>query len=309
MVLLDMVYRARKYSSGDIFCSRSADFLADTALFLNKYASGDIIVAHFDHGIRRDSANDTEFVRQKTKDYGLSFETRRVELGEKTSEAAARAARYDFLHEVAEKYTQDGVVAEIWTAHHLDDLMETIAINLLRGTGWRGLAGLDMAGIRRPFLEMLSGSDSRLPWDKTDIMRYAAERHLSWREDSTNSSDEYLRNRLRENLALSRAEKLEIFQLWNSQKNLRNEIDQLVRELLPPENKSWHRAWFKDLDADIALELLRAGTLQARISATRPQLENFRKAILSYAPKKKFNLPGDRLVKLEKDSFRLLNKK
>ena len=67
----------------------------------------------------------------------------------------------------------------------------------------------------------------------------------------------------------------------------------------------WQRTWFTKLDQNIALELLRAGTLRANISATRPQLENFRQAILTYAPGKYFNLPNNHLIKLTKTMFEL----
>jgi len=68
------------------------------------------------------------------------------------------------------------------TAHHADDVIETIAINHLRGTGWRGLAVLD-SDIVRPLLGM----------SKEVIKDYAQKRGLTWREDSTNTSDVYLR--------------------------------------------------------------------------------------------------------------------
>lgn len=290
----------------------------------NNYSSGDIIVAHFDHGIRENSALDAEFVQRKAAEYGVGSRLGKGDLNMQASEAEARAARYDFLSEVA------GADGEIWTAHHLDDLVETVAVNLIRGTGWRGLAGLDRPRVRRPFLEcaMLGLYE---PLDKTTILEYAAKRRLAWREDQTNSSDEYLRNRIRHrmnNSEMSFEQKMRIFELWQVQKKLKREIDSVVTSLLPAKGEEWRRSWFRKLDEmaeatkeqgnksgpsaavsdggwerEIALELLRAGTLSAGISATRPQLENFRQAILNYQPGKYFNLPGDYLVKLGKNGF------
>lgn len=262
------------------------------------YAFHDMIVAHFDHGMRTTSALDAAFVERKAKEYGVEFRLGRADPGAIASEAAAREARYDFLHSV-DPY------AAVWTAHHLDDLVETVAINLVRGTGWRGLSALDMPGIRRPFLETEMFYE---PLDKAAIFEYAAKRRLEFREDPTNSSDAYLRNRIRHetnNLQLDFEQKLAIYRLWQAQKQLKTEIDQLVVSLLPEKDMPWQRAWFRDLEANVALELLRAGTLHAGIAATRPQLEDFRQAILSYAPGKSFNLPGDRLIRINKADFTL----
>jgi len=270
MVMLDMICRSKQYSSHDI------------------------IVAHFDHGMRENSAEDAEFVQRKAKEYSVKFYLGHGELGE----ARARTVRYNFLHSI-------DPFATVFTAHHLDDLVETTVINLSRGTGWRGLAVLDTPGIRRPFLETEMFYE---PLDKAAILEYAAKRQLNFREDQSNSSNEYLRNRVRHqmnNFPMDFEQKMQIYDLWQNQKQLKSEIDQLVVSLLPGKNQPWQRAWFENLDTSLALELLRAGTLQAGVSATRPQLKGFRQAILNYAPGKHFNLPGDRLVKLNKRDFML----
>lgn len=321
MVMLDLMLKSR----GD-----HPELYHGTNNAESSYSSDEIIVAHFDHGIRRNSREDAEFVRQLAKDHGLNFVMKRAELGEATSEAEAREARYNFLMETA------GLHGEIYVAHHLDDLIETVRINFLRGTGWRGLAAMDRPGVRRPLLEAEMIFE---PMDKRAIFEYAAKRGLCYREDPTNADDEYLRNRIRHemnNHGLNFEQKLEIWKLWQAQKRLKREIDQAVAEILPEVDKAWSREWFRELvgrenaakksrnrsdsarkDAEIggemearswrlvALELLRAGTLRAGISATRPQLEEFRQAILSYQPGKKFNLPGDKLVKLTKDDFKI----
>lgn len=285
------------------------------------YSSDEIIVAHFDHGIRTNSRDDAEFVKRLAEERGLKFITRRAELGEQASEAQAREARYEFLREVA------GLDGVIYVAHHLDDLVETVAINFLRGTGWRGLTGMNQSGVRRPLLEAEVVFE---PMDKQAVFEYAAKRGLHYREDPTNSSDEYLRNRIRHlTKELAYDIKLEIYQLWKSQREIGREIDQLVTSLIPGHDQLWQRSWFRDLEERggggngqvdmqkqdesgideqkiwnlVALEMLRAGTLRAGVKATRPQLEEFRQAILNYAPGKKFNLPGDRLIKILKEGF------
>ena len=276
----------------------------------------EVVVAQFDHGTRESARADQELVVRKARELGVRCEVGRIGeglgsegLGESggvlgdgfLSEAAARAARYEFLEAVARKYAP----AEIWTAQHLDDLVETVAINLLRGTGWRGLAVMEREGVRRPWLEEASGGRTEQgPPDRAEIWRQAGERELVFREDPTNQEAIYLRNRVRARLAdWPRAQKLELWRRWQRQKELRREIDQLVAELLPAQGAEWRRSGFQGLEPAVARELLRAGLLRIGVRATRPQLEDFRRAILRYAPGRKFNLPGGRLVQLGRDSF------
>lgn len=295
--------------------SGGVDSMVMLDLIAKHYSSGDIIVAHFNHGIRIDSDRDADFVAKISKEiYHIRYIIGRGNLGANASEETARIARYNFLRQIATKNAN----APIYTAHHLDDLVETIIINHLRGTGWRGLAVLDSPGINRPLLGTKIVYE---PMDKAAIMEYAARRGLHWREDSTNSSDQYLRNRIRTRLteskytnydttnnarsrsALDFEQKLQLWQLWQRQKELKHETGTLIQSLIPEPGARWQRSWFKKLDQNIAIELLRAGTLEANIRATRPQLEAFRQAILNYAPGKHFNLPGGKLVRINKTDF------
>lgn len=159
------------------------------------------VVAHFDHGIRKDSGEDAKFVEGLAKKYGLQFEFGHGKLGADTSEAEAREMRYDFLRQCCKKYKALGIV----TAHHQDDLIETAIINLLRGTGWRGLAPMEQA----PESKFQIANDYQLQNTKCRVLRpllgttkqelvnYANKHKLTWREDSTNSNQDFLRNYVR----------------------------------------------------------------------------------------------------------------
>ena len=186
----------------------------DSVVLLDKLArSGryQLIVAHFDHGMRQDSAADARFVAGLAKRHNLKFESRREELG-KANEELARSRRYQFLFEIADEHG-----ARLTTAHHLDDLVETVAINLTRGTRWRGLAGMSDARIWRPFLNRT----------KSELKEYATKHRLEWVEDETNLTDLYQRNRLRSPLSrLSLKDKQKVFELWQNQAKLRGEISQ-----------------------------------------------------------------------------------
>lgn len=204
--------------------------------------SFEIIVAHFEHGIRgEESLDDQKFVEQLTRRYNLEFVTMNAQLGVSVSEADARAARYEFLRREAEKRE-----AVIVTAHHADDAIETIAINLERGTGWRGLAILD-SEIMRPLLAMT----------KQEILDYAQAHHLEWREDSTNQTDAYLRNRLRRKLTdLDDDNKRQLLALRAAQIELKRLIADETSRLLQSEQVA-SRYFFTMIDDGVADELLR----------------------------------------------------
>ncbi len=224
----------------------------------------ELIVAHFDHGIRPESDADARFVEGLAKKYGLVCETRREELGERASEELARERRYLFLRELAEKYD-----ATIATAHHRDDAVETIAINLYRGTGWRGLAVFGGTEIYRPLMAKT----------KADMRHYALAHNLEWVEDETNAEDRYLRNRIRRRLAgLTHAPKDELLKLWKDQLALKDAIDIEVTQLLGGTNSN-SRHFFTQIDETVASELLRCLLLAHRVSLTGPQRHRLLHAI------------------------------
>jgi tRNA(Ile)-lysidine synthase len=229
----------------------------DSVVLLHKFVQHpelEVIVAHFDHGIRDDSHDDALFVEQLARIYGLPFETKREDLGRKASEEYARDRRYEFLRAVAKKHD-----ARLVTAHHADDAIETVAINVTRGTGWRGLAVLD-SDVMRPLLDM----------SKQEIIDYAHAHNLQWHEDSTNASDTYLRNRIRRKTSsMSADEKRQLLGLRAHQIASKKTIDAEVRKLVG-DGPSYSRYFFIHAEISTALECLR---LVSRARLTRPQLE------------------------------------
>jgi len=223
----------------------------------------ELIVGHFDHGIRDDSAADARFVEELAKKYELPYETKREELGANASEEIARERRYDFLDQLAKKHN-----AQVVTAHHHDDLLETIAINSTRGTGWRGLAVLGNANVARPLLA----------YTKSQLYDYALSHNLEWVEDETNQSQQYLRNQIRKKIAgLDDGRKIKLKELWYQQSILRDAIDKECAELL--ETKSSSRYFYTMIDEAAAIELLRAELLQKSMSLPRPQRQRLLMAI------------------------------
>lgn len=253
----------------------------------------DAVVAHFNHGTRPSSDDDEAFVKSYAKKYGLPFYAQKAQLGPNVSEADARAARYAFLNDLAKK--QGG---EIYTAHHLNDLLETIAINFTRGTGWRGLTPFNNVAIKHPLLR----------FTKTEIYRYAAANEIIFRQDPTNNERGYLRNRLRPAIATLIVEQPDLAEKLNNlylrQCGLRVEIEKLCSEILPF-SRTYKRSWFQDLDDNTAEELLRFCLEQHHISVTRPQLQDFLSAIRTYGSGKQFNLPKGQMIRFNKTDFML----
>src|ERR1035438_4648637 len=155
-----------------------------------------LTVLHLDHQLRgEESCQDAAFVRDLSSALDLPFELQETdvaalcrETGENL-EQAARAARLAFF----QRLTQAGTVNRIATGHTRSDQAETVLFRFLRGSGTAGLAGIRPVtgdGIVRPLLEI----------DRPEIERYLRERGIAWRNDSTNASAAFARNRIRHEL-------------------------------------------------------------------------------------------------------------
>jgi len=161
-------------------------------LHLFKELGYDITIAHCNFNLRgEESDGDEEFVRsyahgQNIKIFVTNFDTKRFADNAKLSiQVAARQLRYAWFTELLQEHGLDYLL----TAHHLDDSVETFLINFSRGTGLEGLTGIPQLNDTtvRPLL----------PFTRTDIEKYAEENDIQWREDSSNASNKYFRNKLR----------------------------------------------------------------------------------------------------------------
>jgi tRNA(Ile)-lysidine synthase len=149
-------------------------------------------IAHADFQLRgTDSEADAAFVEALARQYGVPFHTERfatrayAEARGVSLQMAARTLRYAWLQTLQDEHAYDLLA----TGHHRTDSLETALLNLARGTGVAGLRGIPpRAGTRiRPLL--FAARDA--------LAAFAQQRGLSWREDGSNASDAYARNRLR----------------------------------------------------------------------------------------------------------------
>ena len=151
-----------------------------------------VTAAHFNHQLRGpESDRDEQFVRDWCGAHGVPFVSGRGDVrglaaqGGQSIEEAAREARYAFLTKEKERLGCRYVL----TAHHADDNAETMLLNLLRGTGLRGLIGIPATRefLLRPFLQVT----------REELAAYATAHNISYVEDSTNALDNAARNVLR----------------------------------------------------------------------------------------------------------------
>lgn len=150
-----------------------------------------LIICHVNHGLRdEESDKDAAFVKEQATAQGLPYFERHIgqelHAGSQTNmHQASRALRYAFFEEIRVEYHADLIL----TAHHMDDVHETMIHHFHRGTGIKGLQGIpeQNGSILRPMLNV----------SKEAILNYAQAHQLSYRNDSSNQTTKYTRNAIR----------------------------------------------------------------------------------------------------------------
>lgn len=225
----------------------------------------ELIVAHFDHGVRPDSHEDEQLVARTAQQLGLRYVSRQGHLGPDISEEEARNARYAFLHEVLTKEQARAIIM----AHHQDDVLETMVINMSRGTNRKGLSSLlSTDTIIRPLLHV----------SKAEILSYAHAHDIRWREDSTNSDLHYLRNYIRKIVMpkLSSPDRRRLLDINKTMQTQNRAIDDLIADMLDGmlSVEGLNRSTFIMLPHAIAREVMAAWLRSEQIrDISNPQIE------------------------------------
>ncbi len=200
----------------------------------------DISLAHCNFQLRdRESDLDEQFVKNLAKElnvkcFSISFETEDYAKKKKLSiQMAARELRYDWFAKILTKNKLDYIL----TAHQKDDVLETILINFTRGTGLDGLTGIPEinGNIIRPFL----------PFTRAEIENFATVNTIKWREDKSNASTKYFRNKIRHqvipilkelNLSLMNSFDTTLENLKGSEQIIKDKIDEIRNSVMSSEN-------------------------------------------------------------------------
>lgn len=183
------------FQEGDIIvigCSAGPDSMALVDMLLkirDKYRLS-LIIAHVNHNVREESIEEACYVRRYCEENDIFFESMTIEeYGDDNFENEARTIRYNFFDVLVQKYNADYLM----TAHHGDDLIETILMRMVRGSNLNGYSGfkkiVDMGDylIVRPLID----------YTKEELERYNIENNVKYYVDKSNSSDKYTRNRYR----------------------------------------------------------------------------------------------------------------
>ena len=263
-------------------------------------SDSDLIVAHFDHGMRPNSSREALFVEKLAQEYGLDFMTERAELGPQASEATARTARYKFLREVMRRKKARAVM----TAHHLDDFFETVVMNFHRGCHRRGLVSLKSeACLLRPLLRL----------ERQKIVDYAQKRRLAWIEDPSNDNLKYLRNYIRHKIMpkLTAQHRKALLAICDELALSNRELDQFLENYL--KYRSYRRAgrvfarnWFNQLTHAQAAEVVAAWLAKGNVGDyKRSQIDYIVVKLKTLKPGKIIMISPSQTVKLTKRSLRL----
>lgn len=187
-----------------------------------------ISLAHCNFKLREEESDlDEQFVIQlgnqlHLKTFTTQFDTEKIATKQKLSiQLAARKLRYNWFDELVKKHSFDHIL----TAHHADDNLETFLINFTRGTGLEGLTGIPTVNknIIRPLLT----------FSREEIIHYAKENSILWREDTSNTSTKYLRNKIRHTIipVLKELNPSLLTSFDNTLKNLK-ETNQIVKDYI-----------------------------------------------------------------------------
>lgn len=154
-----------------------------------------IVCAHINHNIREESKEEAEYLKRYLKEKNITFEQTKFDKKSDTddfNEAELREKRYEYFDKIVKKYN----AKYLFTAHHGDDLIETILMRITRGSNIKGYSGFDTVTqkdgykIIKPLIYLT----------KEEIIKYNKLNNIPSFEDKTNKSDKYTRNRYRKNI-------------------------------------------------------------------------------------------------------------
>ena len=236
--------------------------------------------AHFNHHLRGEESNrDAQFVNELCDRYDIPLHmgSGTVVAGKKGLEASARNARYAFFGELSGK---------IATAHTADDNAETVLMHMARGTGLKGLCGI-MPVRDRVIRPMLSVT-------RKDVLTFLEEYHLPFVEDSTNGTDQFLRNRLRHHVMPCLHEENPRFAQAVSEMTMRLREDESYLNMQAQRARTNNVASLRELDVPIQKRVLRM--LLEEFGVVEPAAEHIgllTDVLYSQNQSEKANFPGN----------------
>ena len=182
----------KKNSCIVVSCSGGPDSmcLLKNVIDLKDELNLNVVVAHINHNVRKESDAEEKMVKNYALKHDLIFESYKIEdYSNENFHNEARIIRYDFMRDVIKKYK----AKYLMTAHHADDLMETILMRIARGSNLKGYSGFKMIsdeGSYKAIHPLINNT-------KDEIIKYDDKNKIPYAIDVTNLSDDYTRNRYR----------------------------------------------------------------------------------------------------------------
>ena len=195
MVNIEDCFSFHKQDCIVIGCSTGPDSMAlvDMLLKIRDKYDLSLIVAHVNHNVRKQSFEEEAFLQDYCLEHNLFFESMLIEkYGDDNFHNEARTIRYQFFESIVKKYSAN----YLFTAHHGDDLIETVLMRIVRGSNLNGYSGfkkcVDLGSYKivRPLLD----------FTKQELEDYDKDNNIKYYIDSSNLKDVYTRNRYRKNV-------------------------------------------------------------------------------------------------------------
>ena len=161
-------------------------------LDLLKRMEFNIVIAHVNHHKRNESQLEEKYIKEMAQELGCVIEVFDYYHISNNFQAEAHSSRYNFFREVAIKYNASSII----TAHHYQDNLETIIMNIIKGSNLYGYGGIKEVSLYEDILVLRPLIDFK----KEEIYQYAQFNNITYFEDSSNSEDLYLRNRIRHHI-------------------------------------------------------------------------------------------------------------
>ena len=195
MIRIDDYFKFNKNDSIVVGCSTGPDSMAlvDMLLKVRDKYNLFLIIAHVNHNLRKQSYEEAEYMKQYCEDNNIVFETMTIEsYGDDNFHNEAHNIRYNYFESLVEKYHANYLM----TAHHGDDLVETVMMRIVRGSNLNGYSGfksiIDKGSYKivRPLVY----------FTKEELKQYDEENNVKYYIDDSNDKDKYTRNRYRKYL-------------------------------------------------------------------------------------------------------------
>lgn len=159
---------------------------------IKKETKINIIVAHINHHVRKESEIEEKYIKEYCHNHNLICEVAHLKPVKNNFEAEAHRFRYTFFKKLITKYNANYLM----TAHHGDDLVETVIMREIRGSSLKGYAGIAMSTLHENYILVRP----LLFYTKDNILEYAKENNIKYFIDNTNFLDNHLRNRIRKDI-------------------------------------------------------------------------------------------------------------